>query len=231
MIRAQWQKMAGKVDALSLRERVLVFAAMAFLVASLADTLLLTPMLNKQKRLSSQVVQQQEKIKEVQAQIDALIQARSGATSSPQYLRLNALKQELSETEASLQKNREKLVAPERMAELLRQMLNRNANLQLMKLETLPVTTLLEDDSNSAETGATAKPRASAVLEKQIWKHGVKLTVRGNYLDLLQYMHALEQLPTQMIWNQARLQVGQYPAADLTITLYTLSLDKTWLQI
>lgn len=233
MIKAQWQKLNDKVNALSLRERVLVFAALAFLLVSLADTFLFTPLLNKQKLLSSQVVQQQEKIKEVQAQIDALIEARNGATTSPQYMHLNEVRQKLVDTENNLQKNREKLVAPDRMAELLRQMLSRNAGLQLMKLETLPVTTLL-DDNAAAAAGAAPPVKADTVgaaAEKQIWKHGVRLTVRGNYLDLLQYMNALEHLPSQMIWNQAQLKVGQYPAADLTITLYTLSLDKTWLQI
>jgi MSHA biogenesis protein MshJ len=68
-------------------------------------------------------------------------------------------------------------------------------------------------------------------LEKQIFKHGVQMTVRGNYADLMQYLTALEKMPTQMFWGMAKLSVIQYPNAELTLTLYTLSLDKTWLQV
>jgi MSHA biogenesis protein MshJ len=67
--------------------------------------------------------------------------------------------------------------------------------------------------------------------EKQIYKHGVKITVRGNYADLLQYLTALEKLPSQMFWGVAKLDVVQHPTAELSLTLYTLSLDKTWLQV
>jgi len=57
------------------------------------------------------------------------------------------------------------------------------------------------------------------------------MTVRGSYADLLQYLTALEKLPTQMFWGMAKMQVVQYPEAELTLTLYTLSLEKTWLQV
>ena len=32
-------------------------------------------------------------------------------------------------------------------------------------------------------------------------------------------------------WGEASLTVEQYPDAVLTLTLYTLSLDKIWLQV
>lgn len=229
MIRQQLDKLIAKVDAMSLRERALIFAAVVFLLISLVNTFMLAPLLLQQKKLSNQVVQQQEKMKEVRGQIEALIQAKSANETSPQRKHMSQLRQELEEGSAYLKSNQEKLVPPEKMADLLRQMLGKNANLQLMALQTLPVTPLLEKDSSKAE--AVAVPATQVVLEKQIFKHGVEMTVRGNYLDLLQYLNSLEHMPTQMFWGKVHLAVGQYPAADLTLTLYTLSLDKTWLQI
>ena len=55
--------------------------------------------------------------------------------------------------------------------------------------------------------------------------------MRGGYADLTQYLQMLEKLPTQMFWGMADLNVVKYPQAELTLTLYTLSLDKTWLQV
>lgn len=228
MIKDQWEKISTKVDALSLRERTLVFAAVAFLLVSLVNALLLDPLLLKQKNLSSQVVQQQEKMKEIQAQIDTIQQARSMQDSSPLHQQLARLKLELEEGDTYLKSNREKLVQPEKMADLLRQVLSKNGNLQLVALQTLPVTPLLEKKEGAASDDAAPVP---AEGESQIYKHGVEMTVRGNYLDLLQYLTALERMPTQMFWGKVKMDVVQYPSAELTLTLYTLSLDKTWLQV
>ena len=71
-LKPYWGALNAKVDALALRERVLIFLAAAFLLVTLVNMLFLDPLLLKQKNLSTQVVQQQEKMKEIQAQIEAL---------------------------------------------------------------------------------------------------------------------------------------------------------------
>jgi MSHA biogenesis protein MshJ len=71
-----WEKAAGKVDALSLRERMMIFAAVIFVLFALIRALFLDPLLAQQKKMATQVVQQQEKMKQTQAQIATLIQAK-----------------------------------------------------------------------------------------------------------------------------------------------------------
>lgn len=225
MIRKQWQKICNKVDAMTLRERVMVFAALAFVLVTLLNTFLLNPLLIKQKKMLDLMTQQQEKIKATQAQIEALVQEKNAQEQSPQLVALKRMKQELQEGEDFLQSNREKLVHPEKMADVLRQVLARNSGLQLLNLKTLPVTALFDAESNSSAASA------ADTLDKQVYKHGVELTVRGNYMDLLQYLAALERMPTQMFWGKIKMEVVQHPAAEMTLILYTLSLDKVWLQI
>ena len=72
-----------------------------------------------------------------------------------------------------------------------------------------------------------------SVLKDQpvIYRHGVELTISGQYLDLLQYVEALESLPMHSLWRSALLQTKQFPESELTLRVYTLSLDKTWLSI
>jgi MSHA biogenesis protein MshJ len=221
---AQIDKIIAKVDGMSVRERALIFFAAAFLVVTLIESAILDPLLARQKNLSSQVVQQQEKMKEVQSQIAALLQAKQADANSPQRERIRALKQQIAEGDAYLKDRRDKLVPPEKMAQLLEQVLNRNDRLKLVALNTLPVSLLIEPSADAPAAQVTG-------LEKQIYKHGVKITVRGSYADLLQYLTALEKLPTQMFWGVAKMDVVQHPTVELTLTLYTLSLDKTWLQV
>jgi MSHA biogenesis protein MshJ len=230
-IKLQLEKLTSKIDMLSLRERAIIFAAAAFLLISLINAIFLDPLLAKQKKLSQQVVQQQEKIKEIQANLTALVQAKNNDANSPLRERIKLLKQQINEGEVYLKSRRDKLVPPEKMGELLQQVLTKNTHLQLVALETLPATPLIEPSQAKQDSGTVTITAKSAVLERQIFKHGVKITVRGSYADLLQYLTALEKLPTQMFWGAAKMNVKRYPTAELTLTLYTLSLDATWLRV
>jgi MSHA biogenesis protein MshJ len=185
-------------------------------------------LLDKQKKLSVQVVQQQEKMKEIQAQMEALMQAKRDDASSPLRERIKLIRQQIADGETYLKSRRDKLVPPEKMGDLLEQVLSKNARLQLVALETLAVTPLLDP---AAKTEVGAVPAKPLPQERQVYKHGVKITVRGSYGDLLQYLTELEKLPTQMFWGSVKMSVLQHPSTELTITLYTLSLDTTWLQV
>jgi MSHA biogenesis protein MshJ len=48
---------------------------------------------------------------------------------------------------------------------------------------------------------------------------------------MVDYMHALETLPTQLFWGKAQLDAEEYPNVRLTLTLYTLSLDPKWMKL
>ena len=223
MMQEKLAQFIAKVDGMSLRERALIFAAAAFAVVSLINTFFLDPLLAQQKGLSSQVVQQQERMKETQAQLASLLQAKQADEHAPQRERIRQLREQVAQGDAYLKATQDKLVPPEKMAALLEQVLAKNSRLQLVALNTLPVSLFIEPSADVATK--------AVVQEKQIFKHGVQITVRGSYADLMQYLAALEKMPTQMFWGMAKMSVVQYPNAELTVTLYTLSLDKTWLQV
>jgi len=221
-----WIIARDKVGALSLRERVIAFATVALVLVSLVSEVLLAPLQAKRKALSDQVVQQQEKTKELQALLQNMLQAKRDDEHSPLRQRLEQLRQQLQEQAGYLEERREHLVAPGKMAEVLGQVLHENQRVQLVELKTLPVGLLVE----KPQQAGAAQP-VSADGQRQIFRHGVQITVRGSYLDLLGYAGALEKLPTQMFWGDASLSVDRYPDAVLTLTVYTLSLDQTWLTI
>src|SRR5450759_4824145 len=209
-MKSYWERVRVAIDDMSLRERVMIFVAAAFVVISLMDVILLDPLLAKQKMLSTQVVQQQEKMKELQAQMQNLLQAKRDDEHSPLRDRLAQLKQQLQEQDGYLQSRRDRLVQPNKMADLLKQVLNKNGRLQLIELKTLPVSLLIEKpqavDIAAQPTAANSPDRPLRQAQdgqkqpgsqKQIFKHGVRITVRGGYLDLmLSLIHISE--PTRL---------------------------------
>jgi MSHA biogenesis protein MshJ len=220
-----WEKFQTKIDAMSLRERGMVFAAIIVALIALANFFFLDPLLTKQKSLTAQMVQQQEKIKETHALMEVLVDARKNGENSPLRKQLSLAKQKIDESERYLQNLRNGLVAPEKMPDLLQQVLKKEGQLELVSLQSLPVTPLITGKPETAKVASTEE------ADGQVYMHPVKITVRGSYLELVQYLTNLEHLPMQMFWGAASLKVVQQPTAELTLTLYTLSLDKTWLQI
>ena len=222
-----WERASTAIDELSLRERTMIFIGAAFVVISLINAMLLDPLLARQKLLSSQVEQRQEKMKELQAQMQSILQAKRDDQHSPLRNRLAQLKQQLQDQDSYLQSRTDRLIEPDKIAGLLRKVLDNNGSLQLVELKTLPVSLLIEKPQGAA----TNPPDGQTGSHKQIFKHGVQITVRGGYLDLIRYVTTLEKLPEQMFWGEASLSVEKYPDSLFTLTLYTLSLDKTWLAV
>lgn len=231
-----WSLARTKIDDMSLRERAMIFAAASFVLVSLMNSMLLDPLLSKQKVLSSEVIQQQEKMKELQAEIQTLLQAKQDDESSPLRTRIAQLKQQLQDQDSYLQTRSSRLVEPDKMADLLKQVLSKNSGLQLVSLQTLPVSLLIEKPQAESGEGQSspnvqANNHQQSDAQKQIFKHGVQISVRGNYLELLRYVSMLEKMPAQMFWGEVSLKVTKYPESVLTLTLYTLSLDKKWLTV
>lgn len=226
-----WELTRTKIDAMSLRERAFIFIAAAFVLIAMINSFLLAPLLVKQQALSTQVIQQQEKMKELQAQLQSLVQAKQQDAQSPLRDRMVKINVQLQELDVFLQSRRAGLIEPAKMAGLLKKVLDNNGGLELVSLKTLPVSLLIEKESvnNSAKQDVARGDGNSE--QKQIFKHGVEITVRGGYLNLMQYVKALEKLPAQMFWGEANLHVEQYPQSVLTLTLYSLSLEKIWLKV
>jgi MSHA biogenesis protein MshJ len=229
-MKQRWQKFAARVDALSQRERILGFAASAAVLYTVAQIGVIGPLLRKQELLNIQVVQQQNNIAGINAEITQKLKEAEADPDAPVRARLAATREEAARLGESLRSMQQGLVPPDRVAPLLESILRANGRLKMVSLRTLPVEPLSSLGTRKGSGGAlpeTAEPAKRELL----FRHGVEVTVRGSYLDMVDYMTALEGLPTQLFWGKAQLEVEEYPSVRLTLTLYTLSLDEKWMKL
>jgi MSHA biogenesis protein MshJ len=218
-------RLAARVDALTLRERVMLFAAVAALYLFLMYFFGLGPMFAQQELLRNQIVQQQNNLEGIDNEIRDKVQAAQVDPDAPARTRLAAVRGETEALAGSLRAMQNGLVPPERMAPLVEAILRAHGRLQLVSLRTLPVEPVTGKEKAQAAAADAAAPAAL------LYRHGVEVTVRGNYLDMIGYMAALESMPTQLFWGGARLEAETWPASRLTLTLYTLSLDAKWMKL
>jgi MSHA biogenesis protein MshJ len=239
-MKQHWLKLSAKIDALSLRERVIIFAMIAILAIVIFNALLLDSLFAKQKRLSQQVKADQVLIEQLQSQMRQTVKGQQDP-DAPNRARLKDVRQQLDHMHTRLLEMEKGLVSPDRMPALLGDILKRDGRLKLISLKTLPAASLTETGSVESATtvekialnaGLTSKKSDATPSEANpVFRHGVEIVVQGTYLDMVQYMDALESMPWQLFWSKARLQVNEYPVSTLTLTLYTLSLDKKWLNL
>ena len=226
-MKARILELMARIDALTLRERGLLFAAAAAVILFIGHSAVLGPLYREQDALREQIDQQQNKLIGIDGEIAARVQAYQVDPDAPAREKLQAIRQETAALGDSLLAMEHGLVPPERMGPLVDGILRANGRLKLVSMRTLPVEALAGPET-AAPAPAAAPAAAAAPL---LYRHGIEVTVRGNYLDMVDYMSALDAMPTRMFWGRAQLDVEEYPAARLTLTLHTLSLDRQWMKL
>lgn len=221
-MRAVLQRLRRAVDTLSLRERGVLFLVALLVLALIGKIFLFDPQYARQQKLHDQIRADTAKTAVMHAEITHQTQDRVSAADAVKQAMLASLQGQSQGLRGELSDINRMLVKPDDMAALLGDILMRHQRLRLVSFTTLPATNLLAGLTSAASTPANPG---------DIYKHRVELVVQGNYLDMLTYMVALEAIPSRLFWAKAVLHVDTYPEATLTLSLFTLSLDKKWLSL
>ncbi len=260
-MKAYWIRFDTWLMALSQRERMMVVGATAAMLVYLVFQLVLDPAYTRQRALRAAMQQQRVQISGIDSELAQLDAASRRDPDREVRERLATLQQQSADLRGKLRSAQKGLVAPDRMGALLQQMVQGHGKLRLVSLKTLPPQGTVDgtfaalDAPEPAPARPAAAPQltpativqAAAATAKQpsagapaaapaaptplLYRHGVQLVLQGSYLEMIDYLEALEAMPTQLLWGAAALDAGQFPQARLTLTLYTLSLDPKWIAL
>jgi len=214
-------KIMSRIDATSLRERVLLFVALAVVLVAIADSLVTNPATERERKLRATIAGYQAELDTAEAYIRNMVNSRGADPDAPTRARYQSLLGEIGRIDAQIAQEQERFTSPERMRSILEETLRATPGVQLVQLKSLPTEMLAE---------AAPAPGAASGLRTRIYRHGFELTVGGNYSDLYSYLRYLERMP-RIYWGMADYNVREYPNAVLKLTVYTLSLDRTWIQV
>ena len=226
-----WDRLCARFDSLNRRERMLIFFAAVFGAALLGFQGLIEPHLVRHAMLSKTLAQQRQALAETKTAA-AAAQLRAAAPGAQNRAALETLRQRLSQADTEFRAIQESLVPPERMAALVESILRRNRGLKLVSLTTLAASPIGEATATKgAEAGKAPEEAGKAAEASGLFRHGLQVTVRGSYADVLDYVTQLEKLPQKMYWGKIALAVHEYPVCVVQITVYTLSVGSSWLVI
>jgi MSHA biogenesis protein MshJ len=210
------QRTAERIDALNLRERGMLLAIALLLIWALWHTLLMSPMSERRKQQAQQVEALRNQVGTLNQTVQAMAAESVKDPQAEARLKLEALAAQEREVDRGLGQATSSLIAPQDMGAVLESILARQQRLTLHGLRSLDP----EPIDLGADTGIAP-----------IYRHGMAIEVEGGYLELLQFLHALEGLQWKFIWRD--LQIERQPDAGnrLRLTLYTMSLREGWLGV
>ncbi|HEY0061661.1 MAG TPA: hypothetical protein VGC21_06050 [Telluria sp.] len=228
-IKLYWTKLSTRVDALTLRERVLLFAMIAGLVIFTVFFFALNPAYTGQKTLLQTMGSQQDNITGVEAEITQTILTHSADPDAADRARLQRMRDDAQALKSALMAIQEGMVPAERMSGLLERILRAHSSLKLKSMRTLPDT-----EGEGAPAAVAAAPGAAPAAPAPpalLHRHGVEVVVQGSYPAIVAYLEALEHMQGQIFWGRASLSTQTYPQSTLTLVVYTVNLDNKWVKL
>jgi MSHA biogenesis protein MshJ len=225
------EKSAAKFNQMSVRERVLITGATVAAVVMTWMIAIFDPATAKQRALISEMSSIQETL------VTTLDSLQSAAASDPTMLagvKEKTLAARLAEINAQLDSKSAGLIPPERMVEVIHDVLSRQHGVKLISLHNKPVTSLVQPALSPHSKGTDA-PAADQVDAAQTssgpYMHPVEIIIEGRYLDILAYLRTLEGLSWHFYWKSLELQSTEYPLNRVRIELGTLSMEKEWIGV
>lgn len=212
------RQIGERVDSMSLRERVFVFAAAVVVGLALVQILLIDPVQLRAQQARDRLQASDSALVQI-AQQRQLLAGRQGR--DPDQAARDALAAQetrLAKLNAEIEARTRSLVPPERMRQMLKNVVQEQGGIRIVGFKTLnpePVS-----PAGAAEGAAPG-----------FYRHGFEVTVSGGYAGLVAYLERLEALPWNLSWTEATLDAAGRPDLTLTLTVHTLSLEEAWLRV
>lgn len=212
MSNSSYQNLKKRIADMSLRERVMICAVGVVLFMFPGFLVFVDANQQASARLQASIEHQRMEKDKLEAELQVW-QAR--LTSNPNDAmreEIESLTEKIKTLDESLKTETLTLIDASLMTEILLNVMKVDGSLEVVALE-----------SSAPEL---------VVKQKNIslYQHGVSITIRGKYLDVLKHLKTLENQKYNFYWKSLDYKVQEYPYAEVKLELYTLSINKDFIR-
>lgn len=208
----------ARFNALSLRERFL-FGTTILVVLSLGWWhIFARPVMLETANLVAENTKIRIEVNQTRAEIKTIRNTIAAGVNREKEIKLVQLTRALEAVEERLRLKTIELIDPEKMFQLMSQLIYRESRLKLLSLkrrEVKPAFTLGEEQQEEAG----------------IYRHVLEVKFSGKYRDILKYMQSLEALDWKLIWDEIEIVSEEYPLITVKVVISTLSTRKEWVGV
>lgn len=211
-------RLAGRINALSLRERGILLITLWGLLFVLWDLALMEPVRERQQTVRTQLEAVRERVGAMTQGMRTLAGERQHDPKQQLRARLEALRAENMTLAQEIESIRSGISTPQQSLEVLTGLLAEQSDVEVISLENLLVEPLAVSGSD---------PETSAHLHI----HRVRLVLESNFNGVLDYLYLIESLPDGVYWESLKLTVPGWPANRVELVLYSLVPGDGWLEV
>ncbi len=217
-----WRQLADRFASLQIREQTLIAVTGAVITIALCDFLFWSPMGAADSALRNQHAELQQQLQRLQLQhADISVQLKQDP-DKPVQQQVEASRARIDALNQRMQALTVDLIRPDAMPTVLRDLVEQRRGLKLIALANQQAVIAFD------KLGKVVDPKDKSNLVV-IYKHGLSLTLKGSYFDILDYLKAVEGLPWHFFWERLEYNVKRYPEAEVTIHVYTLGDQEEWI--
>jgi MSHA biogenesis protein MshJ len=224
--------------ALSKRERWMIFGAGLFAVVGLLDTFLLEPKRVQLNSTQQEILKIQNDTATLTEQMTTIASQAAPKPENNAFQReIDAVNAKIASQSSDLVKISAYMVPPQEMVLLLKKLLQNHTDVQVIEMQSLPVTDFIEKQRKLIQEQTAPTPNNQQNSAEDIWQnvphvyqHAVKVRLKGKYFSLMSYAQSLKAIGQRVAWENAELK-ADYPESELTVQVYTLSGENAWLGI
>lgn len=220
---------------LARRERAMALLAALVVIGGLGEMMLIDPVWRHRTTMLRGIESQRAE----RATYQATLANAAPDPDSALRTQLATLQSQINATDGEFRSLQTGLVQPQHMGALLQSLLAEHRSLQLVGLKSLPVRPLTDEFRKTPPTAVAGGTAASSVAsaasgagaandDAWLYRHAVEIKVQGSYADMLAYLKELESLPRHVHWGDLEIDARGYPTNVMTVTIFTVSLEKTW---
>ena len=215
------------VDQQPVRQRLLLLVAVVVVFLTLWDAVLMRSSKMREEQAKSDTALLEKQVKALELQAEATLKKLAADPNLERRKRKAELERQLADLDSGFNERTADLIPPSEMVRVLKELLGRDSGLQLVRLESVPASALLAADE---ELGSDGKVDLGSGPVR-LFRHGLVLEMSGDYLSVLRYVQAIEQLPWKFFWESMTYQVQQWPVGRITLKLLSLSSEEGWIGV
>ncbi|WP_440876253.1 hypothetical protein [Thalassotalea sp. PLHSN55] len=239
-MKQQWQLYSERYQNITPREQYLIlavgFIAIILVIFSVfVDANMINTDKNNQeiKRLTQANNTTETTIKEFE-------NALQGDLNKNLKTQIKEYEHKLSQVDQQLLALTSDLIDPVQMRNALIELLNMQKGVSLTSFELIGVEEVLsakkvDEKSDDAKASQAGAEDVVNVLDEDtsisLYRHGIKIKLKGSYFQLRDYLSQLEQLSWKFFWQGFNYQVQEYPNSELEIEIYSLSTKKEFIGV
>jgi hypothetical protein len=224
MSKFSFSSLSESFNAMTLRERIILFVAVVICCVSVMYFWVLDPATIKQDKLKIALQKSSLEEKSTRKEI-AEIEQRLKQDPLEEINNNIAFSQtSLSKLNKQLEEKLVKFIRAPKMPIVLTKVLAKTPGVKISALKSLPVKVFDTNNLHTANHNSNINNQVKTTPESDIfYQHTLQVTLVGDYNAIYQYLLNVESIEDKFYWYSMDYKVSDYPLAEVILQIYTLS--------